>query len=80
MTKKEVLDLASKGEGCLGRCVDDEPVFVLVGRDRAAPFAIRLWSMVAQILGAPRRKYREALAEVTVFESWQKERGSKVPD
>jgi hypothetical protein len=80
MTKREVLDAAANGEGCLGRCHDDEPVFVLVGRDRAAPLAIRTWAMFAQLLGSPRRKVRQALADVTIFECWQKERGSKVPD
>jgi hypothetical protein len=80
MTKKEVLEAAARGEGCLGRAHDEEPVFVLVGRDRAAPAAIRVWAMFAQLLGSPRRKYRAALADVVVFESWQKDRGSKVPD
>lgn len=42
-TKREVLEAALRGEGILGRCADDEPVFVLCGRDIAASETIMEW-------------------------------------
>lgn len=80
MTKREVLDAAAKGEGCLGRSHDDEPVFVIVGRDRVAPTIVRIWAMLARILGTPTRKCATAVTEAGAMEAWQKARGSKVPD
>jgi hypothetical protein len=40
MIKHEEL---SNPNSCLNRAKDDELVFVLLGRDRAAPAAIRAW-------------------------------------
>ena len=40
MTKRELL---ADPNSCLNRAADDEPVFVLLGRDPAAPFAISAW-------------------------------------
>jgi hypothetical protein len=36
-------DELSKRESCLNRAKDDEMIFVLIGRDVAAPEAIRAW-------------------------------------
>jgi hypothetical protein len=44
MIKKLELEAANRGEGCLGKSQDDEPVFVLVARDRLAANAVRLWA------------------------------------
>lgn len=30
-------------KGCMAKAGDDEMTFVLLGRDRSAPFAIRAW-------------------------------------
>lgn len=80
MTKKELLDAVAKGEGPLGRSHDDEPVFVLVGRDRVAPTILRIWSMLARLMGAPTRKCGTAVTEAIAMDMWQKAHGSKVPD
>lgn len=44
ITKGHVLDRALRGEGCLGRSTDAEPVFVLCGRDPVAGDIIREWA------------------------------------
>ena len=43
-TKSETLDDAWKGEGCLGRSADDEPVFVVCARDVQGGAMVRLWA------------------------------------
>lgn len=40
MRKRDELDLS---DSCLNRAKDDEMIFVLLGRDPAAPAAIRAW-------------------------------------
>lgn len=44
MTKAQELDAATRGEGCLGRSQDDEPVFILCARDRFAAGVVRTWA------------------------------------
>lgn len=53
MTKREVLEAAARGEGCLGKCADDEPMFVLVGRDIYSTAVIRRWAAVERIQDWP---------------------------
>jgi hypothetical protein len=36
-------DELNRPDGCLSRARDDEMIFVLLGRDHAAPAAIRAW-------------------------------------
>lgn len=84
-TKKEVLDAAARGEGCLGKSQDDEPVFVLVGRDACASHAIRSWAnfVDAQTLpdSASRRKSIQARLDAVEFDRWRAARGGgKMPD
>lgn len=43
-TKKDALEAAARGEGCLGKARDDEPVFILVGDDANMPGVIRDWA------------------------------------
>ncbi len=40
LKSREIADPGS----CLNKAHDDEPVFVLLGRDRAAPYTIRCWA------------------------------------
>lgn len=81
MTKKETLEAALRGEGCLGRCQDDEPVFVLVARDLTAAKRVRNWADEAELLGTPLAKVREANLCATHMDVWRKEHGGgKVPD
>jgi len=51
-TKQQTLEAAARGEGCLGRAADDEPVFVLRAHDRIAPAIVRQWAEKARGLGA----------------------------
>ena len=44
-------DELSNPQSCLNRAADDEMLFVLLGRDSAAPFAIRAWAMERIRLG-----------------------------
>src|ERR1700730_449746 len=37
-------ELAAKGEGCLGKAADDEPVFILRAQDIFAPDLVREWA------------------------------------
>lgn len=46
-TKKEVLAAANRGEGCLGRAADDEPVFVLRAQDCLAADLVEKWAIWA---------------------------------
>lgn len=48
MLKKEEL---SNPNSCLNRAHDEEPVFVLLGRDLATPHAVRQWTMKRVDLG-----------------------------
>lgn len=47
-TKKQVMEMAARGEGCLGKAADDEPVFVLRGQDITMPRVVHFWSMLAK--------------------------------
>lgn len=56
---------------CLNRAKDEEQLFVLLGRDRAAPFAIRSWCQLRIALGLNGRadpQIVEALATAAVIE------------
>lgn len=43
--KKIELERANRGEGCLGKAADDEPVFILRAQDQFAPLIVLLWAM-----------------------------------
>lgn len=43
-TKEQMLDANARGEGCLGRSQNDEPVFLLCARDPVAAKVIRDWA------------------------------------
>ena len=69
--------------GVLGHCQDDEPVFVLVGRDKAAPDTIRRWAVYAVRLGCDNpEKIAGAFRVADDMEKWQKQhsQSAKVPD
>ena len=80
MNKKEVLEAALRGEGCLGRCADDEPVFVIVGRDRLAPIVVNHWINLAEAVGSTKAKIGGARRDMAAIREWQDAHGSKVPD
>lgn len=45
ITAKEVREAAARGEGCLGKAADDEPVFVLRAQDCHAAELVEKWAI-----------------------------------
>lgn len=80
MTKREVLEAAAKGEGCLGRADDDEPVFVLRAKDKLATEAIGEWIDRAHFYGVNTKKIHAALDDISAMNDWQLRNGTKLPD
>lgn len=81
MTKREVLDAAANGEGCLGRSQDDEPVFVLCARDVLAIGAVQDWIRQAAHAGVNDAKIAGAMRDARQMNVWRKTHGGgRVPD
>lgn len=89
MTKAEELKAVARGEGCLGRSQDDEPVFILVARDQLASDVVRWWAERFLALrmdfgdfdGRAKAKYDEAVALADRMDDWRDAHGGgKVPD
>jgi hypothetical protein len=65
-TKKETIDAALQGLGCLGKAAPDEEVFVFRAQDMLAPTFIRKWALAyADILGLDHPKVQGALKIAT---------------
>lgn len=82
-TKKEELEKAARGEGCLGRAADDEPIFILRAQDKLAPALIEEWAerlYAAAPFNTATEKIDEARALATKMRMWQVINHSKVPD
>lgn len=77
LTAREVREAAARGEGCLGRAADDEPVFVLRGQDLLAPDLVDKWAIDANGLACPWDKVREAKVIAQAMREWP---GRKNPD
>lgn len=80
MTKRETLDAANKGEGCLGKAADDEPVFVLRGQDVLAANTLWTWLQQARVHGVHADKIFKAEDDFQAFLDWRKHNGTKLPD
>jgi len=76
-TKKEVLEQAARGEGCLGRAADDEPVFVLRAQDMLSPEIIDEWAERAEQACCLAAKVAEARELANQMVHWP---GRKLPD
>lgn len=63
-----------------GDIPDEEPVFVIRGRDKAAPAALRAYAMEASKAGASRRLVLSVEQHAVAMEEFQARHGSKVPD
>jgi hypothetical protein len=81
-TKREELEKLARGEGCLAKAADDEPIFILVGDDKFAPALVVLWVELAITFGSPRGKFQEAARLLTRMRQWQEDHPDrvKVPD
>lgn len=81
MTKAEELAAVAKGEGCLGRSQDDEPVFVLVARDKFAASTVRKWAETVAHFRGHSAKTDEAYALADRMDVWREAHGGgKNPD
>jgi len=47
---------------CYANAAPDEPMFILLGRDRHAPALVHLWSVMRQLEGESTDKIQEAIA------------------
>lgn len=69
-TKKEVLEQALRGEGCLGKAKDNEPVFVLRAQDIHAADLVEKWAIWAEVGGCDPDKVDEAKTIVEDMRNW----------
>ena len=76
-TKKETLEQALRGAGCLGKAADNEPVFVLRAQDALAARLIEKWATLAEGAGCPPDKVAEARELAAKMYAWP---GRKMPD
>lgn len=72
-TKREEMEKATRGEGCLGKAFDDEPLFILRGNDKLAPDMVRSWAAWADVHRCPSEKVAEARRLATAMEAWQQD-------
>ena len=65
-----------------GLIPDDEPVFLIRGRDRAAPYAVRAYAHFAEQAGASGEFCDQARQAAKMIEDWQEANPLrvKVPD
>ena len=81
MTKAKEVAALARGEGCIGRSQDDEPVFVLCARDRYAASTVRKWAETIAFMHGHSAKTDEAYALAERMDSWREAHGGgKVPD
>jgi hypothetical protein len=71
MTMRKNQELSDPAS-CLNKAADDEPIFVLRGKDPVTPAAIRAWAEHAEVQGLHEREKRNAAREFAVeVEEWQ---------
>lgn len=85
MIKAKELEQAIRGEGCLGKAADDEPVFILRAKDQLASVVVRRWADLAEAASHPdsptRKKAADARQLAKDMDNWRAEHGGgKVPD
>lgn len=89
MTKAEELFALQRGDGCLAKSQDDEPVFILCARDVFAARLVREWAdeveiaavRTAELTEARQRKIADARRLALAMDTWRAEHGGgKVPD
>jgi len=63
-----------------GRIGDDEPVFLLRAKDKAAPAALRCWADLHKAGGGDPLMSRKAYEHADLMEDWQAANGCKTAD
>lgn len=77
-TKSEELAKLARGEGCLGKAADNEPVFILRAQDKTAANLVRQWAEFASgRLGYNHPKVVEAYEVAVEMDRWP---NRKYPD
>src|SRR5215469_1166575 len=71
-TKGEEVAGLAEGTSALGRIWDEEPIFILRGRDRWAPMATRVWLQVSLEHGLTWDQQETILELLREFETWQR--------
>lgn len=61
---------------CYGAADDDEPMFVLLGRDPLAPSLVRMWADLRELTRGPSEKVDEARSLAEWMEDWQRAQGT----
>lgn len=65
---------ANLEHGSLSALAQDEPFFLLCGRDRLAPTAIKAWIEAARISNVPDYKLESAHETIEAIEGWPGDR------
>ena len=63
-----------------GLIPEDEPVFFVRGRDKAAVAAARFYATEVKRLGGPDHVVQRAADQADAIEAWQREHGTRMPD
>jgi hypothetical protein len=63
-------EAAPRGEGCLGKAADDEPVFILRAQDKIAPILVWIWVAFAWLHGCRLAKVTEARKCAILMRKW----------
>jgi hypothetical protein len=59
---------------------EDEPVFLIRGKDKVAPFAVDAWADIAEAAGARPNIVNAARRQAQAMRDWQAEHGNQTPD
>lgn len=72
ITARQVIEAANRGDGCLGKCDPEEPVFVLRAQDALASDLVEKWAIWAQVGSTTVDKVTEAFFIVELMRRWPK--------
>lgn len=59
-----------RGEGCLGKAADNEPVFILRAQDALAADLVEKWAIWARAANCPNDKVQEAMELAEEMRRW----------
>jgi hypothetical protein len=62
---------------CYQNAAPDEPMFVLLGRDRHAPVLVRLWALLRDAEGEVPAKVQEAMTCFVAMTAWLTKTGKQ---
>jgi hypothetical protein len=69
-TAKEEREKVARGEGCLGKAHDDEPVFILRAQDIHAAELVMKWAIWCRAGNTPEDKVDEAFRIAEAMQDW----------